>query len=53
MDALKDLKWLLVILVILWVVWFLLGGPARFESIYKPFVKPYNQPGGGELYGPK
>jgi hypothetical protein len=51
MDAIKELKWLLVILVLLWVIWFLTGGPSRFEK--GPFIKPPNPIDTGEVYGPK
>ncbi|MFA5934120.1 MAG: hypothetical protein WC795_02785 [Candidatus Paceibacterota bacterium] len=52
LDALKDLKWLIGILVILWFVWFFTGGPKRFEQNNKPFIKPPSPINSGERYGP-
>ena len=52
MDALKDLKWLLIIMSAMWIIWFFTGGPARMES-KKPFIKPVAPLDTGELYGPR
>jgi hypothetical protein len=48
MDALKELKWFLFVLLVLWVIWFLTGGPARFEN--KPFLKPAKPIDTGQPY---
>ncbi|HEY4715137.1 MAG TPA: hypothetical protein VIH31_01375 [Candidatus Paceibacterota bacterium] len=48
MDVLKELKWFLLILVGLWVIWFLTGGPKRLED--KPFIKPVKPVDTGETY---
>ncbi len=53
MDALKELKWFLLILALLWIVWFFTGGPQRFESINKPFIQPITSPNSGQVYGPR
>ena len=52
MEVLKELKWLLIILVVMWVIWFLTGGATKFES-QKPFIKPAAPLDSGEVYGPK
>lgn len=39
MDATQDLIWLIVIIVIIGIIWFFTGGPAR-ESKESPFVIP-------------
>ncbi len=51
MDALKDLKWLLVFLVVLWFVWFMTGGPKRYLDS-KPFLTPATVGTESTEYGP-
>jgi hypothetical protein len=53
MDAIKELKWLIIILVLLWVVWFMTGGPQRIESMKGFFIKPPSPIDTGQVYGPK
>lgn len=53
MEALKDLKWLIGIMVIIWFVWFFTGGPQRFERNSKPFLRPAAPIDTGETYGPE
>ena len=50
MDAIKELKWLILIMVILWIVWFLTGGPKRIEDLKGPFIKPAKPIDTGETY---
>ena len=50
-NPLKDLRWLLLALACLWVVWFFTGGPARFESQAGPFLRPPTLTAQGEIYG--
>lgn len=54
MDAIKELKWFLGALAIVWMIWFLTGGPARYESEHqdKPFLKAPIPLDTGEVYGP-
>ncbi len=44
------LKWIIFILVVLWIVWFLTGGP-QSGRISQPFLSPPAPIGSGELYG--
>ncbi|KKQ35901.1 MAG: hypothetical protein US50_C0003G0021 [Candidatus Nomurabacteria bacterium GW2011_GWB1_37_5] len=50
-NPLNDLKWLLIILVGLWFVWFFTGGPEHFESLAGPFLRPPAPLNTGEIYG--
>ncbi len=43
MSAMQELKWLIFIIIVLWVVWFLTGGPSR-SSQQGPFVSPIVSP---------
>jgi len=38
-SATKELKGFILILVLLWIIWFFTGGPARSKQ-EKPFVQP-------------
>ena len=49
----NDLKWLIFILIGLWLVWFFTGGPQRYESQQGPFIKPPAPLDTGAIYGPK
>jgi hypothetical protein len=40
MEAIKDLKWLLAILVIIWIVWFFMGGKLHQAATSGPFINP-------------
>lgn len=51
MDALKELKWFILVLVAMWVVWFFTGGPTRFASKAGPFLRPPAPISTGEIYG--
>jgi len=50
-DAIKDLKWLGFILVAIWVLWYLSGGPARYEAKNGILLKPPAPLSTGEIYG--
>jgi hypothetical protein len=46
------LGWLLLIVAILWVIWYLTGGPSRAAlQGEKPFMKPLEPVDSGEVYG--
>ncbi len=53
MEAMKDLKWLLVILVVLWFVWYLSGGRMHKIANDGPFLNPPAPIDQGGAYGPK
>lgn len=36
----SELKWLILIMVILWIVWLISGGYNRIENKDKPFLEP-------------
>jgi len=48
----NDLKWAGIILVVLWMAWFVTGGPTKFEDNSKPFLNPPFPLGTGGMYGP-
>lgn len=49
--AMKDLMWVILLIVILFAIWFLTGGPARLkESGNKPFLNPLEPVSTGETY---
>lgn len=50
-DVAKDLRWLILILGLLWVMWFFTGGPSRSKDA-KPFLTPLAPLGSGQTYGP-
>ena len=50
-NPLKDLKWFLLALVMLWAVWFFTGGPQRFEMEEGPFLRPPTLTGDWQTYG--
>ena len=43
---------ILIFLLIIWVVWVLLGGPARYESENKPFIRSPIEESPLTPYGP-
>jgi len=50
-NPLKDLKWFLLALVVLWAVWYFTGGPSRFEMGEGPFLRPPTLTGDWQTYG--
>lgn len=50
--AMKHLLELVGLLIILWLVWFFLGG-ANSKDTDKPFLKPPAPIDSGEKYGPQ
>ena len=40
MDAMKDLKWLGMILLVIGIIWFVSGGPSRLISHQGPYLEP-------------
>ncbi len=50
-DAIKDLKWLAFVIVGIWIVWVLTGGPSRYEATHGIFLKPPAPLSTGETYG--
>ena len=61
-NPVDDLKLLLLFFIILWLFWFVSGGPARYELAQKPFLRPpvttdfsqnnmWRDPNIGEQYG--
>jgi hypothetical protein len=52
MDVLNDLKWVIIILVGIWIIWFVNGGARRDEATAGPFIKPAAPLDSGKIYGP-
>ncbi|MFT5280776.1 MAG: hypothetical protein ACI9AR_000210 [Flavobacteriaceae bacterium] len=54
MDALKDLKWLIFIIIAMWGAWAYFGGAERLrEEGTAPFITPSEDVSDdGEVYGP-
>ncbi len=50
-DALSDLKWLIAVIILIWVVWAFTGGPSRYEATHGVFLKPPAPLSTGETYG--
>lgn len=50
-DPIDDVKWIAAIMILLWVVWFFTGGPARQSSQGGPYIKPPAPLDSGETYG--
>jgi len=50
MDAIKDLKWVVLIIILVWFVWFFTGGPQRDKAIKGPFIKPPRLLDTGRVY---
>ncbi len=50
--AMRDLKWLIGILIVAWFLWYFAIGPNR-QSSEKPFIEPAQPLGTGATYGPK
>lgn len=48
----KDLWWLIAIVVVIFIIWIFTGGPERF-SPNKPYVEPIAPLGTGGTYGPQ
>jgi len=51
MDAVNDLKWLIFIIIALWIVWFFTGGPKSEYASGGLFLKPPAPLDTGETYG--
>jgi hypothetical protein len=51
MDALSDLKWLIIVIIIIWFMWFFTGGPSRERSQFGLFLKAPSPLDTGEAYG--
>ncbi len=45
-----ELKWFILALVILWILWVLTGGPAHQESKTRPFIEQPAPIEGGNPY---
>lgn len=52
MNAANDLKWVLWMLVVLFLAWLITGGPGRSSSRMGLFLKPPAPLGSDEVYGP-
>lgn len=50
-DAIKDLKWFLLVLAVVGIVWFVTGGPMNPTSTEGPFLEPPTQTSRGFGYG--
>lgn len=50
-DPIEDLKWLAIIVVIIWIVWVLTGGPSRYEAKNGYLLKPPSPLSTGQTYG--
>lgn len=50
-DAFDILKWLILMLVAIWVVWYLTGGPTRYEKESGILLKPPSPLSTGITYG--
>ncbi|QQR76894.1 hypothetical protein IPJ63_01360 [Candidatus Nomurabacteria bacterium] len=54
MDGMKELKWFGSLLAVLFLAWFISGGPERYDlENDKPFIKPPSPLNTGEIYGPE
>lgn len=51
MEAWKEFRWFLMIVVLLWVVWFMSGGVSRYEED-KPYAERPTTPGEIQKTGP-
>jgi len=51
MDVIKDLGWLIVVIILIWFVWLFTGGPEHKEYTENPFIKPLQPLDTGETYG--
>jgi hypothetical protein len=49
--AAGELKWLIIVLAVLWFLWFL-GGGANNPDSNKPFINPPAPISNGQVYGP-
>ncbi|MFA5841415.1 MAG: hypothetical protein WC835_00400 [Candidatus Paceibacterota bacterium] len=50
-DPIADLKWLAIIVIVIWAVWVITGGPSRYESKNGYLLKPPSPLSTGEAYG--
>jgi hypothetical protein len=50
-SLLGELKFFILFLIVLWIIWFFTGGPSRADD-QKPFIEPPVDLGAGEIYGP-
>ncbi len=48
----RDFLVLIVVLIFLFLIWFLGGGPERYESRQGPFLNPPAPLDNGAIYGP-
>ncbi len=53
MDVLNDLKWVVIILIGIWVIWFVNGGARDSAATAGPFIKPPAPLDSGQIYGPR
>ncbi len=47
-----DLKAVILILVLIWIVWFIMGGARQDPAADNPFIKPAAPVDSGKTYGP-
>ena len=52
-DAGKLLKWVIFVLIGMWVVWYFTGGPQRNSTKEGILIKPPTPLDSGQIYGPK
>jgi len=52
LSPVNDLKYMLLIFLGLWVIWFFTGGPSRYESHAGPLMKAPTLEKQGDIYGP-
>jgi hypothetical protein len=52
-DAGKLLKWAILVLITMWIVWYITGGPERTETAKGILIKPPTPLDSGQIYGPK
>ncbi len=50
--AMRDLKWAILLLIVVWFIWYFTNGPQRYEAT-KPFINPPAPLGTGQVYGPQ
>ncbi len=49
----SDLKWLILILIGIWIIWFVYGGARSDAAKSGPFIKPPAPIDSGQIYGPQ
>ncbi len=47
-----DLKAVIFILILIWIVWFIMGGARQDPAVENPFIKPAAPIDSGKTYGP-